>query len=77
MFERAKAAGMAPYGATAQQMHVVPHRLPTDPALDNSWQRMWAASPLPKLLELLEESSHSTFEDTSLGRDVGSLNSVR
>ena len=73
MFARAAAAGMAPYGATPEQMHLVPHRLPDAPPLENSWQRMWAASPLPSLLELLEESSHSSFEDTSLGRDVSKL----
>lgn len=73
MFARAKAAGMAPYGATPEQMHMVPHRQPSDPPIDNSWQRMWTASPLPGLLKLLEESSHSTFEDTSLGRDVSAL----
>ena len=73
MFARAKAAGMAPYGATPEQMHLVPHRAPEAPPIDNSWQRMWTASPLPSLLQLLEESSHSSFEDTSLGRDVGAL----
>jgi len=73
MFARAKAAGMAPYGATPEQMHMVPHRAPDAPPLDNSWQRMWSASPLPGLLELLEESTHSNFEDTSLGRDVSAL----
>ena len=73
MFARAKVAGMAPYGASPEQMHMVPHRPPDAPAIDNSWQRMWTASPLPMLLELLETSSHSTFEDTSLGRDVSAL----
>jgi hypothetical protein len=54
-------------------MHFVPHRPPDAPPLDNAWQRMWAGIGFDKLLALLEESSHSTFEDTSLGRDVTAL----
>ena len=46
MFARAAAAGMAPYGATPEQMHLVPHRLPDAPPLENSWQRIWAISAL-------------------------------
>ena len=73
MLQRAKAAGMAPYGATAEQMHVVPHYPVDAPPVDNAWQRLWATIGFDKLLALLEESSHSSFEDTSLGRDVSNL----
>jgi hypothetical protein len=54
-------------------MHLVPHRLPGEPPIENAWQRLWTAIGFDKLLALLEESSHSTFEDTSLGRDVSAL----
>jgi len=73
MFSRAKAAGMAPYGATPEQMHRVPHVLPGTPPVDNAWQGMWTAIGFDKLLGLLESASHSAFEDTSLGRDVTAL----
>jgi hypothetical protein len=65
MFERAKTAGMAPYGATAEQMHFVPHRTPSDPPLDNSWQGLWRGIGFDKLLGLVESSTHSAFEDTT------------
>ena len=73
MFGRAKAAGMAPYGATPEQMHEVPHVPPGTPDLENSWQGLWRAIGFDKLLELLETSTHSAFEDTSIGRDTTSL----
>ena len=73
MFGRAYTAGLAPYGATVEQMHLVPHVPPDSPPIDNSWQRLWKGIGVDKLLGLLEESSHSSFEDTSLGRDVGAL----
>jgi len=73
MFERADAAGMAPYGATPAQMHEVPHRPAELPAIENSWQGLWRGIGFDKLLALLEESTHSAFEDTSIGRDVSAL----
>ena len=73
MFARAKAAGIAPYGATPEQMHIVPHVAPGTPPIDNVWQQMWTGIGVDKLLGLLETASHSSFEDTSLGRDVSAL----
>ena len=73
MFARAEAAGMAPYGATPAQMHEVPHVPPGTPDIDNSWQALWRGIGFDKLLELLETSTHSAFEDTSIGRDVNNL----
>ena len=64
MYARAATAGMAPYGATPEQMHAVPHRDPTLPPIDNSWQGLWKSIGFDKLLALLEESTHSAFEDT-------------
>ena len=64
---------MAPYGATPEQMHEVPHVPPGTPDLDNRWQGLWRAIKFPEPLELLETSTHSAFEDTSIGRDVKSL----
>jgi hypothetical protein len=54
MHERSKMAGMYPYGASPEQMHTVARRPPGD--IDNSWQRMWKAIGVDKLLELLTES---------------------
>ena len=65
MFARAKTAGMAPYGATPEQMHAVPHVPIGTPDLDNSWQGLWRTIGFDKLLGLLETSTHSAFEDTS------------
>jgi len=65
MFARASTAGMAPYGATPEQMHVVPHADPGAPPIDNSWQRLWRGVGVDKLLALLESTTHSSFEDTS------------
>ena len=63
MHDRARAAGMDVYGSSPAQMHVVDH---TDPAtwqpIENSWQRFWDAIGLPKLLALVESSTHSQFE---------------
>lgn len=64
MYARAAASGMAPYGATPEQMHRVPHRPPELPPIDNSWQALWKSVGFDKLLALLEESTHSAFEDT-------------
>ena len=64
MYDRAGAAGMGPYGATPEQMHVVPHRDPALPPIENSWQGLWRTIGFDKLLTLLEESTHSAFEDT-------------
>ena len=73
MFERAKLAGMAPYGATPEQMHEVPHVAVGTPDIDNSWQGLWRGIGFDKLLELLETSTHSAFEDVSIGRDTTNL----
>jgi len=73
MFERAKLAGMAPYGATPEQMHEVPHVPEGYPDIDNSWQGFWKGIGFDKLLELLETSTHSAFEDVSIGRDTTNL----
>lgn len=54
MHERAKTAGMYPYGASPEQMHTVARKPPGD--IDNSWQRMWKFIGVDKLLELLTES---------------------
>ncbi|KAL1522140.1 hypothetical protein AB1Y20_021780, partial [Prymnesium parvum] len=65
MHARASAAGMDAYGASAEQMHVVPHTKPGAPAVDNSWQELWRRIRFPELLALVESSTHSAFEDTS------------
>ena len=65
MHERARAAGMFPYGASPEQMHVVPHVPPGSPPIENTWQAAWRAIGVDKLLGLLEEATHSAFEDTS------------
>ena len=69
MHARAAAAGMDVYGSSPEQMHVVDH---TDPEtwrpIDNSWQRFWDAIGLPKLLALVESSTHSQFEDIAEDR---------
>lgn len=69
MFERAKIAGIAPYGATPEQMHTVLHREPGSELIVNSWQRLWSSIGFDKLLGLVESSTHSAFEDT---RGLGS-----
>jgi hypothetical protein len=56
MHQRAKQAGMYPYGASPEQMHTVARRAPSSPAVDNNWQAMWRAIGVDKLLELLTES---------------------
>ena len=56
MHLRAKNAGMYPYGADPEQMHSVVRRPIDSPPIDNSWQRMWKAIGLDKLLELVSES---------------------
>eukprot|EP00550_Attheya_septentrionalis_P007198 CAMPEP_0198285384 /NCGR_PEP_ID=MMETSP1449-20131203/4692_1 /TAXON_ID=420275 /ORGANISM="Attheya septentrionalis, Strain CCMP2084" /LENGTH=1040 /DNA_ID=CAMNT_0043982791 /DNA_START=203 /DNA_END=3325 /DNA_ORIENTATION=- len=56
MHARAAKAGMNPYGASEEQMHTVARRGVDEPPLDNSWQAMWRAIGLDKLLELLTES---------------------
>ena len=69
MHARASAAGMDPYGSAPSQMHVVAH---TDPAtwqpVENEWQAFWNALGLPKLLALVEASTHSAFEDIETDR---------
>jgi len=66
MHLRAKAAGMYEYGASPEQMHYVPHVPPGAPAIENNWQQAWRAIKVPELLALIESSTHSMFEDTSL-----------
>lgn len=56
MHQRAKQAGMYPYGASPEQMHTVARRAPNSPEIDNNWQAMWRAIGVDKLLELLTES---------------------
>ncbi|KAL3925137.1 MAG: hypothetical protein SGILL_000609 [Bacillariaceae sp.] len=56
MHGRAEKAGMYPYGASPEQMHTVARRPVDAPELDNSWQAMWKAIGVDKLLELLTES---------------------
>lgn len=57
MHQRAKAAGMYPYGASEDQMHTVARWDRNDPKVeDNNWQQMWRALGVDKLLELLAES---------------------
>ena len=58
--------GMYEYGASPEQMHYVPHVPPGTPELENTWQRAWRAIKVPELLALIESSTHSAFEDTSL-----------
>ena len=60
-------------GRARAQMHIVPHRPPSDPPIDNDWQRFWTGLGLDKLLTLIETSTHTAFEDTSLGRDTSAL----
>jgi hypothetical protein len=43
-------------GASPEQMHTVARRPIDAPPLNNSWQQMWRAIGLDKLLELLTES---------------------
>jgi len=54
MHQRAKMAGMYPYGASPEQMHTVGRKPPGE--IDNSWQAMWRAIGVDKLLELLTKS---------------------
>ena len=56
MHARAKKAGMYPYGASPEQMHSVARRPVGAPAIDNTWQEMWRAIGVDKLLELLTKS---------------------
>jgi hypothetical protein len=56
MHERARTAGMYPFGASPEQMHTVARRPVDAPALDNNWQAMWKAIGLDQLLELLTKS---------------------
>ena len=56
MHQRAKAAGMYPYGASPEQMHTVARRGENEPKIDNNWQQMWHAIGVDRLLELLTES---------------------
>jgi hypothetical protein len=56
MHARAEKAGMYPYGAAPEQMHTVARRPEGAPDIDNSWQAMWRAIGVDRLLELLTES---------------------
>jgi hypothetical protein len=51
------------------QMHVVKHTDPTTwKPIENEWQTFWDALGLPKLLALVESSTHSAFEDIESDR---------
>lgn len=56
MHERAKMAGMYPYGASPEEMHTVARRPVGAPKIDNNWQAMWRAIGVDQLLELLTKS---------------------
>ena len=56
MHQRAKKAGMYPYGADPEQMHTVARRGEDEPKIDNNWQQMWHNIGVDSLLELLTES---------------------
>jgi len=56
MHSRAEAAGMYRYGASPEQMHSVARRPIDAPPVDNTWQAMWRAIGVDKLLQLLTES---------------------
>ena len=56
MHSRAEKAGMYPYGAAPEQMHTVARRPEGAPDIENSWQTMWRAIGVDKLLELVTES---------------------
>ena len=56
MHQRAKVAGMYPYGAAEEQMHTVARRGEAEPKIDNNWQQMWHNIGFDRLLELLTES---------------------
>lgn len=56
MHGRAEKAGMFPYGASPEQMHTVARRPVEAPPIDNTWQAMWRAIGVDRLLELLTEA---------------------
>lgn len=56
MHARAEKAGMYPYGASPEQMHLVERRPVDAPPIDNNWQAMWRAIGFDRLLEMLTES---------------------
>lgn len=56
MHARAERAGMYPYGASPEQMHVVERYPVGAQPVDNNWQQMWRAIGVDKLLELLTEA---------------------
>lgn len=56
MHARAEKAGMYPYGASPEQMHLVDRFPENAPDVDNNWQGMWRAIGVDKLLELLTEA---------------------
>jgi hypothetical protein len=56
MHERAKIAGMYPYGASPEQMHRVTMRPVDAPPIDNNWQALWRTIGVDKLLQLLTEA---------------------
>lgn len=56
MHQRAKVAGMYPYGASPDQMHQVARRPIDAPAIDNNWQALWRTLGVDKLLQLLTEA---------------------
>jgi hypothetical protein len=55
MFQRAQNAGLGPYGADPDQMHLVDH--PADFVnVDNWWQRAWTFIGVDKVLALIAAS---------------------
>ena len=52
-FDRAAKAGMAPYGARPDQMHVVEHAPADFRDVDNWWQKFWTTIGVDKLLALV------------------------
>eukprot|EP00667_Euglena_gracilis_P005481 EG_transcript_5513 len=64
MHERAKAAGMYPYGASPEQMHYVEHTAADWQPVDNAAQRFWRWVGMERLLALVEAGTHSVLEDS-------------
>lgn len=52
-FDRAARAGMEPYGARPDQMHIVEHAPADFKEVDNWWQKLWTTIGVDKLLALV------------------------
>ena len=68
MHDRARAAGMDPYGSSPEQMVRISHVVSNTPDIANSWQDFWSWIGLDKLLTLFESSTHSSFEVSDMRR---------